>query len=437
MNKFKKIFISSVLTITGLTLITSNQNISIANQSINQATEKHLDEIIYDRSVYNEEAEYVKISLRRLGYTDNKDKELYIDGYFGNKGKFALGNFLDDYNFKYFNKQAKDTLFKEAEKTVGDDYDSGLNKENGELSSTVFMYSDISNIDNTQDPYYGMGALKDFKNVIIEKPRHMSYNAKRVVDYVKEDSNVFGYINLGPNNPSASKRDWKSSNLDKLKSDIDEIADAGWYGVFIDQFGYDWGETRLRQNEVIDYAHKRGLSVMANAWNSSDALGSDVNSKANPDGLETHLNSNDWFLVESFYTDGNSYRADHNYIDKHLKTKEFSEKTGVNVTSLSYKRNCNDWNESITETDIRNSYILAHTLGFKSWSFSKFNNSNAFFYGEDPYMDLGALIKPLEKDYDNCYKYTAETEYYIIEYYTKETPTLNLIPKQVFLLLPM
>lgn len=263
MSRLKKILISSVLTITGLALITSNQDISMANTSVSETTDKHIDEITYDSSVYNEEAEYVKISLKRLGYNDSEGKELYIDGYFGDKGKFALYSFLNDHNFEYFNEQSKLSLFKEAEKTIDDEYDSGLNKDDGELSSTVFMYSDVSNIDDTRDPYYGMAALRDFQNVIVERPKNMSFNALKVADYLKSDSNVFGYINLGPNNPASKKHKWKASTIDTLKGHIDEIADAGWHGIFVDQYGYDWGETRERQNALIDYAHERGLSVMA------------------------------------------------------------------------------------------------------------------------------------------------------------------------------
>ncbi len=219
MIKLKKILISFVLTFISLTLITSNQNISIAEGSVSKTISEHLDEIIYDSSVYNEEAEYVKISLKRLGYTDNKDNELYIDGYFGNKEKFALYSFLNDYNFKYFNDESKDRLFKEAEKTV--DINSKLNKNDSELSSTVFMYSDVSNIDDTKDPYYVMAKLRDFENIIVERPTNMSFNAIKVIDYLKKDSNIFGYINLGPNNPESSKNNWKPSNIDKLKDHID------------------------------------------------------------------------------------------------------------------------------------------------------------------------------------------------------------------------
>ena len=57
MTKLKKILISSMLTITGLTLITSNQNISLADTQDSEISLEYKDEISYDSSVYNEEAE--------------------------------------------------------------------------------------------------------------------------------------------------------------------------------------------------------------------------------------------------------------------------------------------------------------------------------------------------------------------------------------------
>lgn len=300
-------------------------------------------------------------------------------------------------------------------------------KDKDTLSSTVFMYSDLANIDDQRDIAYSIEALKEFENIVVVRPKQMSSDAIQVVDQLKDNSNIFGYINLGPNNPNCHKRDWDMADIDKLKTQIDSISDAGWYGIFIDQFGYDWGETRERQNIIIDYAHEKNLSVMANAWYPKDALDKKIDKKSNPEGLESNLNSNDWFLVESFYTDGNSYRADSSYIDKYIKAKEHSEKTGVKISTLSYKRNCTSWDQDITDIDIRNSYILAHVLGFDSWSFIKYGNCNNLLYGSIPDIDLGDLIKPLKLDSDN--KYLAETENYIIEYIAEKTPTLNLISK--------
>lgn len=425
MKILKKVLIGSLLTSFIFLTPTQNENVSLADDLASQTS--YSDEITYDSSKYSEEAEYVKYSLKRLGYKDKKDKELYIDGYFESKGRFALANFLSSEGLEYFNEESKNALFDRAEASVASDYDYGFNNTSTDLSSTLFMYSDVANIDSMRDPFYSMEVLQGFENLVTVRPEQMSYNARKVMDHVNKDSNIFGYINLGPNNPGSSKAKWIMADLDQLKSQIDNIADADWHGIFIDQFGYDWGETRARQNTIIDYAHSRGLSVMVNAWFPEDALGSEINKKSNPEGVESHLNSNDWSIIESFYTDGNSYRADSSYIEKYLKTKDYSEETGVKISTLSYKRNSTNWNESITNTDIENSYVLAHVLGFDGWWFAKYDNSDKFLYGKEPDLDLGSVLTPLHHDSDN--KYVAETENYMIEYFAEKTPTMNLISK--------
>ena len=164
---------------------------------------------------------------------------------------------------------------------------------------------------------------------------------------------------------------------------------------------------------------------MANAWVPEDVLGSEVDKRANPEGLASHLNSNDWSLIESFYTDGNSYRADSSYIEKYLKAKEYSEQTGVKISTLSYKRDSKTWDQS--KSDIETSFVLSHVLGFDGWWFARWDNSNKFLYGKEPDLDLGAVIKPLGLESKD--KYVAETENYIIEYFSNGESSLNLIKK--------
>ena len=99
--------------------------------------------------------------------------------------------------------------------------------------------------------------------------------------------------------------------------------------------------------------------------------------------------------------------------------------TGVKVSALSYKRNAKTWENSLS--DIETSYVLAYVLGLDGWWFGKYNNSNEFIYGKKPNMDLGRVIEPLAFQSEN--KYVAETENYIIEYFSDEVPSLNLVKK--------
>gem|GEM_PF-5471739 len=382
-------------------------------------------EVVLNGSIYSEEAEYYQCCLNRLGYTDYDNNYLDIDGCFGDKSKSSLMKFLESEGYSYFNTAAKSELMTKAESTTNDYFNSGFNSGSNKLSPTAFLYSNVSNINNSHDPFYSMSVLKNFKYIITTKPTEMSFKSKRVIEVIKTETKVYGYVNLGPNNPYDSKNKWQQSNLSKVKEEIDSIAVAGWYGVFIDQFGYDWSETRKRQNIIVDYIHKKGLVVMVNAWFVDDALGSIKNETANPNGVSSHLNSKDWFLVESFFTDGSSYRGDPNYIEKFLKIKQYKDSMKINVATLSYKRKSTSWGQA--KNDIKISYVLAQCLGFNGWWFGKTENSDNLLYGNAPGFDLGTVTKPLE--HVSGIKYVSETENYLVEYYARSVPVLKLIAK--------
>lgn len=418
----KKVFISSLLALTSFNLVLSSETLVLANDTRIEVSERTIDEINYEETTYNEEAEYVQLSLNKLGITDDNGKTIYADGYFTERSRTLLSKFLKLKGYEYFTSQVRDDLFKQAESSV---VDTGESASTGTLPSTPFIYSNLANLDGKWDPFYSMNILKGFEYLVTIRPDQMNFKSMRVVEALKKNTDTFGYINLGPNNPSDKKSKWRKSSIDTLKTQIDIIADAGWHGVFVDQFGYDWGETRERQNAVIDYAHKRGLSVMANSWFAEDALGSTKVKKANPKGTPTHLNERDWFLVESFVTDGNNYRADEGYIEKFLNTKKLSEQTGVKVVALSYKRNSTSWDEA--QEDIKTSYVLAKALGFDGWWFAKYDNSDNFHYGKKPELDLGHVTEGLRRISKN--KYRAEFENFVVEYEAEKGPILNLISK--------
>ncbi|HPY03764.1 MAG TPA: hypothetical protein PK419_09655 [Spirochaetota bacterium] len=118
----------------------------------------------------------------------------------------------------------------------------------------------------------------------------------------------FGYIDLGM--LASSHR----LEMSEIKTRIAAWNDMGVDGIFFDEYGFDYDVTRARQNEAIDAVHavkskKRGkmLSVIANAWILDDVFSADVNSVSNPDGSESHMGSNDYFLLESFFISEGNY----------------------------------------------------------------------------------------------------------------------------------
>ncbi len=379
--------------------------------------------IVFDGSVYNEEAEFYQYCLKALEYKTDSGNDIDIDGYFGNQSKSVLNKFLLAEGFSNFTYEARNKLVELAESKPYPAYNTGFITSQNNLNHLSFVYCKLSNIDNKSDPFYSINVLKNLPYIVTAEPSELSYSSKMVTEAIKSNTKLFGYVNLGPNNPTDAKASWIMSDLNEVKSQIDNIANAKWYGVFIDQFGYDWNETRARQNEIVDYAHSKGLSVMANGWFVDDIFASIVND-SNPTGTPTHLGANDWYLIESFFTDGTSYRADSSYIDKYIKAMQYHQSTGIKITTLSYKVSAKSWLES--SEDIRISYILAECLNYNGWWFGKSDTSDNLTYGHDPSIDLGTFTQYLT--YVSGTKYIAKTTKYTIEYYADSTPTINLLP---------
>jgi len=119
----------------------------------------------------------------------------------------------------------------------------------------------------------------------LEDPTHPDHEpTRRIIG--KTVAKVFGYVdigvttsNLAPRQVRQSMRRWKR---------------MGCAGVLLDDFGYDFGVTRQRQNRAVRSAHQLGLSVIANCWDVEDAM------------LGPHLlGLGDFLLMESWpYVDG-------------------------------------------------------------------------------------------------------------------------------------
>ena len=99
----------------------------------------------------------------------------------------------------------------------------------------------------------------------------------------------FGYISLG-NRPKSDP----CLSLKAIEAQLDAWVLMDVKGVLFDEFGFDYGVTRTRQNECVAAAHKVKLRVIANAWKPDDAFLPDEN------GVKPVLYSDDIYLWESY-----------------------------------------------------------------------------------------------------------------------------------------
>ncbi len=107
---------------------------------------------------------------------------------------------------------------------------------------------------------------------------------------------VFGYLDLGNSQHLAPA---------ELKHRIDLWEKTGVSGIFLDEAGFDYGVTRSRQNEILDYIHSLGLQAMANSFHPDDIAGDrmvplNAAGGGNPKGEPSRMGAQDILLIESF-----------------------------------------------------------------------------------------------------------------------------------------
>lgn len=143
---------------------------------------------------------------------------------------------------------------------------------------------------------------------------------------------VFGYINIGVSIGNES--------IASLETQMDQWKATGADNIFFDLAGYDYQVPRSRLNTLLDYAHNLGMGVMVNAWTPADVMGSAVDATYNPSGTATHMNSTDFYLLESWIVNTNAYSSHNGYATmSDIKTRadsavSYRSTLGVKVTTI-------------------------------------------------------------------------------------------------------
>ncbi len=189
----------------------------------------------------------------------------------------------------------------------------------------------------------------------------------------------FGYIDLGVST--------ENNDTNQMKSMVDKWKSIGAYGIFWDDYGFDYGVTTERQKWAVNYTHSKGMKVIANAWDPDDVFWS-----GNP------LEAGDGYCWENFLVVSNYKSYEHpgsinqslsawkSKSDKCLQYKYSSQFNGdLNVYCLSTLRaNASPSEFSNTQaTNLSDYAFWGFTLyGFDYYQFTDYNYSagNNFLY---------------------------------------------------------
>ena len=160
----------------------------------------------------------------------------------------------------------------------------------------AIYYGYPSGVNGTFGVNAAANVFKDYDLVVfgagLEDTSHPDYeNTKNIIAHVDlTNTKVFGYIDA-------------TLPLDTIQGKIDQWAATGVKGIFLDQFGYDFGVSRTKQREILWCIHEKGsgnLLAFVNAWNPDDVFGSANDATFNPSGLSPNIKPSDIYLAESF-----------------------------------------------------------------------------------------------------------------------------------------
>jgi len=148
---------------------------------------------------------------------------------------------------------------------------------------------------------------------------------KIILDAKIQDSKIFGYIDAGMTT--------QKLKISEIKNRIDNWKAMGVVGIFLDDFGFDFRVSRERQNKIIDYIHEKELRVMVNAWNPDDVFGISNESKLNPDAQGSHLDKNDFYLMESYQVSLSKYESLQQWQERSRGMKIYQDIIGFKIVS--------------------------------------------------------------------------------------------------------
>lgn len=164
----------------------------------------------------------------------------------------------------------------------------------------------------------------------------------------------FGYIPLG-----ARPTDTNLS-LAAIAEQAQQWAAMGVAGVLLDEFGYDYGVTRARQNAAITAARTHNLWVIANAWRPEDAFGNSISS-ANPSGSATLLDQRDYYMAESHQVSAGVVVDPSSWLSKELSTAQYRAQIGFKLVSVTTSDSAGTFNAALWNYAWYSAALFDHT----------------------------------------------------------------------------
>ncbi len=205
----------------------------------------------------------------------------------------------------------------------------------------------------------------------LDSPEHPDHaNAVAIVAHAATAATrIFGYVDLGVSTQNLP--------MSEIQARIARWDAMGVNGVLLDDFGYDFGTDRDRQNAAVDHAHTCGLAVIANAFRPEDTFGSAADPVHNPSGAGTSLGPADFYLYESHGVRLGEFEDAAGWRNRSDALEAFRQSLGFRVLS-------------ITTTATAGPQAYVESAFFYAWHAALLSGHEATGWGEFGFSAYGA-----------------------------------------------
>ncbi len=227
----------------------------------------------------------------------------------------------------------------------------------------AIFYAYPSTVNNTYSVPGAVSVFNDYDLVVfgagIEESSHPDHTKTKniIKDSQMANTEVYGYID-------------STRTVADFKNRVVSWKNMGVKGIFCDQFGYDFGTTRVKQNSLISYIHSKSLKAIVDAWDPDDVFSTTINIPNNPLGIGCLLNNSDWYLAQSYQILNGDYQNVTFWQTRSNKMVNYRQQFGTKMACITtYDSRPFDQNKADY------SYYSAVIYKFDAWGWGEINFS--------------------------------------------------------------
>lgn len=207
----------------------------------------------------------------------------------------------------------------------------------------------------------------------LQNPSHPAHYNTQLIMYTMAERSIpiFGYVDAGVITQNLS--------LTEADSRISQWQAMGVDGIFLDDFGFDYGTERNRQNALVNLVHNKNLRAFVNAYNPDDVFG---NNNEKGQNEPPSIAADDLYLAENWLYESGQATDIHLWYSKSLKLESYLNTYNVRLAATATRAalQATAYNHTTPEFSYAYWGSVMQKAEFFQWTDEGFSSTNSTLY---------------------------------------------------------